>query len=202
MKPALVLSFGYSDGSIQLLVGRDAGSRIVTRDIYALPDTDLADFSALLISMHSDQRFLANRSRQIAEFLEAGGTVVANGHLAYPFLPEMTGFHAMEGYRLDDIAVKRVAEHPIWEGVVETELTFRRGVAGFYGRVWHAAPAGATVIHVLGQADRPVDFIYPVGNGRVLFHGGNDLWQFAGHDTTGRIVPQFLQWLFAGENAS
>ena len=48
-----------------------------------------------------------------------------------------------------------------------------------------------------------MDFVYRVGAGRVLFHGGNDLWQYAGAtDTTGRIVPQLLDWLFLKEMQS
>ena len=101
----------------------------------------------------------------------------------------MTGFHPLENYGLKDLAVRRLIDHPIWAGVSENDLTFRRGVAGFYGRAWHEPPHGATVVHALGTPDRPLDFIYRVGKGRVLFHGGNDLWQYDGADSAGRIAP-------------
>jgi hypothetical protein len=194
MKPVLALAFGYADGSFSALSGAAAP---VMRDTYALGDVDLDPFAALLISMHSDQRFLATRARQIEDYLAQGGTVIANGHFAYPFLPRMTGFHAIDDYKLDDIAVVRLVDHPIWQGIAVRDLTFRRGVAGFYGRVWHAAPQGASVIHALGRADRPLDFIYPVGRGRVLFHGGNDLWQF-GAGANEQLVPQLMQWIAEG----
>lgn len=200
MKPVLVPSFGCSaDFARALADAAPASDAVVVRDLYDLPDVPLERFSSLLISMHCDQRFLAGRAGQIAAFLDGGGTVVANGHFAYPFLPGMTGFHAIPGYRLEDIALLRVADHPVWEGVSTHDLTFRRGVAGFYARVWHAAPIGASVIHALGRADRPVDFVYPVGRGRILFHGGNDLWQFGGDCSTARIVPQLMRWLDQGE---
>jgi hypothetical protein len=150
--------------------------------------------------MHCDQRFLAGHSGLIEEFLQQGGTVVANGHLAYPFLAGIRGFHPIRNHRLDDLAIIRLVDHPIWSGVSEQALTFRRGVAGFYGRVWHDPPADATVVHALGRQDRPVDFIYPRGRGRVLFHGGNDLWQLGGDDATSRILPQFFQWLFSEDS--
>jgi hypothetical protein len=191
MRPVLALTFGYADGSLNALAGQGAA----LRDVYTLPDIDLAAFGALLISMHSDQRFLATRARQIEEYLTGGGTVVANGHYAYPFLPRMTGFRAIENYTIDDIRVRRLEDHPIWRGVAENDLTFRRGVAGFYGRVWHAAPQDATIIHALGRADRPLDFIYTVGRGRVLFHGGNDLWQFGDSE----LVPRLWGWIGQGE---
>ena len=204
MKPALALSYGFPDGAMAKLASHpDASGRITSRDVYALEhlDLDLDDFGALLISMHLDQRFLAGRAAQIESFLRQGGSVIANGHIAYPFLPGMTGVHPLENYGLHDLAVKRLADHPIWAGVSEGDLTFRRGVAGFYGRAWHHPPEGATVVHALGEPDRPLDFIYPVGKGRVLFHGGNDLWQYGGADSTGRILPQLLRWIFSGERA-
>jgi hypothetical protein len=198
MKPALALSYGFPDGAMAKLEAHpDAQGKIVSRDVYALERLDLDDYGALLISMHLDQRYLASRAAQIEGFLQGGGTVVANGHLAYPFLPGMTGVHALENYGLGDLAVKRLIDHPIWEGVSEHDLTFRRGVAGFYGRAWHDPPTAAVVVHALGVPGRPVDFIYPVGKGRVLFHGGNDLWQYAGSDSAGRILPQLLRWMFA-----
>jgi hypothetical protein len=203
MKPALALSYGFPDGAMAKLAAHPhAQGRIASEDIYGLERLDLNGYSALLISMHLDQRYLASRAAQIESFLWDGGTVIANGHLAYPFLPGMTGFHALQDYGLRDLAVKRLVDHPIWEGVSENDLTFRRGVAGFYGRAWHDPPQRAVVVHALGIPDRPVDFIYPVGKGCVLFHGGNDLWQYGGSDSAGRILPQLLRWMFAAERAA
>lgn len=203
MKPALALSYGFPDGAMANLMSHpDALGRITAHDLYGLQEIDLTKFGSLLISMHIDQRFLASRAEQIESFLQDGGTVMANGHLAYPFLPGVTGFHALENYGLGDLVVRRLVDHPVWAGVSEDDLTFRRGVAGFYGRAWHDPPEGATIVHALGVHNRPLDFIYRVGKGRVLFHGGNDLWQYGSADSTARIVPQLLQWLFFEEGAS
>ena len=203
MKPALFLSNGGSTTAIHKITSRpEALGRIVDHDIYSLPTIELDDYGALLIGMHADQRFLAGRAAQIERFLRGGGTAVANGHIAYPYLPGMAGFHTQPSGRREDLAIIRMAEHPVWHGVSAHDLTFRRGVAGFYGRVWHDAPERAYVINSVGSADKPLDFIYPVGRGRVLFHGGNDLWQFGGADSTSRIVPQLLQWLFDTAPAS
>lgn len=199
MKPALTLSFGYDDGSLSVLADSKVQPPVTARDIYSLPDIDLNDFCALFISMHSDQRFLASRAAQIEDYLVHGGVVVASGHYAYPFLPRMAGFHTVENFKLNDISILRLVEHPIWTGLSEHDLTFRRGVAGFYGRVWHEAPQDALVIHALGQPNRPLDFIYPFGEGRVLFHGGNDLWTFGGADK--QLVPRLMQWIADGRNS-
>src|SRR5687768_6968787 len=125
MKPALALSYGFPDGAMAKLASHpDAMGRIVTHDLYDLPALHLNNFSSLLVSMHVDQRFLASRAEQVASFLQDGGTVVANGHLAYPFLPGVTGFHALENYGLKDLSVRRLLDHAIWAGVSESDLTF------------------------------------------------------------------------------
>ena len=157
-------------------------ARIMPVDIYSLDTQPLEEFSALLIGMHVDQRFLAARGRRLDQFLERGNTVIVSGQIAHPFLRGLAPFQPLRDYRVQDLMVRREAAHPVWDGVVEDELTFRRGVAGFYGRGWHQPPEGATVIHSIGADRHPVDFVYRVGAGRVLFHGGNDLWQYAGGD--------------------
>ena len=198
MKPGLALRFGYDDGSLRALADIKGEPEILLRDIYSLPDIDLNEFSVLFVSMHSDQRFLAARAGQIEEYLVRGGIVVANGHHAYPYLPRMAGFHTIDNYKLSDITVLRLAEHPIWHGIDPHDLTFRRGVSGFYGRVWHDAPPDALVVHALGRPNLPLDFIYPVGRGHVLFHGGNDLWTFGGEDK--QLAPRIMQWVTEGRN--
>ena len=111
-------------------------------DIYSLDTQPLEEFSALLIGMHVDQRFLAARGRRLDQFLEQGNTVIVSGQIAHPFLRGLAPFQPLRGYRVQDLMVRREASHPVWDGVVEDELTFRRGVAGFYGRGWHQPPEG------------------------------------------------------------
>jgi len=120
--------------------------------------------------------------------------------LPIPFCPALAPFQPIENYRLADLAVNRERPHPIWEGVDPQDLTFRRGVAGFYGRGWHQPPEGAAVHSSLGRRRLPLDFTYRLGRGRVLFHGGNDIWQFSSEgDSTRRIVPQLVGWLLSAE---
>jgi hypothetical protein len=197
----LFLTCGLPEGAMIKIARRPENSeRIALADLYSLDTLSIAAFKAILVSMHADQRFLAMHADRLDRYLRHGGTIVANGHIAYPFLNDMAPFRAIEGYRLDDLMVKRETFHPIWNGVAEAELTFRRGVAGFYGRGWHQPPSGATIIHTIGRRRLPLDFIYPVGSGRVLFHGGNDLWQYVDAiDTTGRIVPQLFDWMLPKE---
>lgn len=201
MNKALFLTCGRADGpfaTMAHLAGR--ADRIKSADIYSLDTQPLEEFGALLIGMHVDQRFLAARAERLDRFLDDGGAVTVSGQIAYPFLTGLTLFQPLRNYGVEDLIVRREAAHPVWEGVAEDQMTFRRGVAGFYGRGWHQPPDGATVIHSIGPDRHPLDFVYRAGKGRVLFHGGNDLWQYAGgNDTMSRIAPQLLDWLLPKE---
>lgn len=201
MSSILALTCGHPDGSLAHLAALpDTGRHVRLVDEYELDEIRLDRHAALLVSMHADQRFLATRRARLDRYIRGGGTIVANGHIAYDFLDGLSFFQPIENYRLADLIVNSEAPHPVWAGVSTHELSFRRGVAGFYGRGWHRAPEGAQIHHSLGAERRPLDFTYRLGRGRVLFHGGNDLWQsMSGDDSTSRIAPQLLSWILTPE---
>lgn len=165
--------------------------------LYALAQTDLNAHRALLIPAHADQRYLLTQRDRLTAYLRSGGTVVVNGHVAYPFLPWLTPFVPGVGAGVAGLRVHRAAAHPVFDGVDPEHLTFRRGVAGFYARGTNPAPAGATVLNTLGPDAQPVDWLLALpGGGRLLMHSGNDLWMYAGSpDSAGRLVPQLFGWL-------
>ncbi|MCP9628567.1 hypothetical protein NML43_15845 [Rhodopseudomonas palustris] len=196
MTTIIRFSCGHTTSSAawaERLSGLDCTIRDV--DLYALDAALLGDADALLIGMHMDQRFLQANAARLGDYVAAGGIAVVNGHIAHPFLPGLSPVRPLGGGSLADLTVARAVAHPIWDGVALDDLTFRRGVAGFYGHAWHLPPHGSTVIHTLGPEARPLDFIYPVGRGRVLMHGGNDLWSFGGDDSSRRLLPQLMSWL-------
>lgn len=64
----------------------------------------------------------------------------------------------------------------MWQGVDAAELTTRKGVSGFYARGYpQKLPAGAVVTTRIGREQLPLDYVYPLGDGYVLVHSGNDL---------------------------
>lgn len=195
----LVLTTGFEEGAAARLARAPGmAARITALDQYDLDAACLAGPRALVIGMHCDQRHLAARAGLIADFLGRGGRVVASGHHAYPFLPGIGDFQPTPQPTLSDLMIHRLADHPVWAGVEGRDLSFRRGVAGFYGRGWHQPPDGALVVNGIGPDRRPLDFVYRVGAGAVLFHGGNDLTGYGGPgDTAGRILPQLLVWMIA-----
>jgi len=198
---ALLLDCEQAEGGVHLLMTRpDLGSRLDVAPLYELERTELSGYRGLLVGLHVDQRYLAARRPQLEAFLAGGGTVVFCGHVAYPFLAELSAYRPISGYKAADLVVARVAEHPVWAGVDVADLTWRRGVAGFYGRGGNPPPAGATVVHTLGPKAVPVDFVCrPAVGGRLLVHAGADLWGYLETDgTAARMAPQLLDWLAAG----
>ncbi|RVT89984.1 hypothetical protein EOD42_24135 [Rhodovarius crocodyli] len=195
MPSILMLTYGHAaETGAALRRFAAPGRDVVPRDQYALDEEPLEHHAALVIGMHADQRHLAARAGRLAGYLAQGGTIAASGHLAYPFLPDVSGFQPLPTGHLDDLRIHREAAHPIWAGVSEQDLTFRRGVAGFYGRGWHIPPPRARVLHSVGREHRPLDIMWRHGKGRVLLHGGNDLWSFGAGD----IARNLFDWLLAG----
>jgi len=57
-------------------------------------------------------------------------------------------------------------------------------------------PEGATVINGIGPYRLPVDISYPLGDGALLAHAGNDLAGFADPQrSTRHLAERLLDWL-------
>jgi len=200
MIDALLLDCEQTEGGHDVLLRTPAfGTRVDLVAMHALERVDLAAYRGLLVSIHADQRHLARRRAQLEAFLAGGGAIVVCGQVATPFLDELRPFEPMRDYRLDDLRVNLERPHPVWAGVDADHLTFRRGVAGFYGRGHNPPPPGATTINTLGPRRVPVDFVCrPKAGGRLLVHAGADLWGYLDAGTSAaRLAPQLLDWLAA-----
>ncbi len=173
---------------------------VVSHPLRALTDEQILASDALLVPAHIDQRALSARSAVLGRFLDQGGTLVLNGHMVYPVLPELAAFVPAAERGLEGLVVERVEAHPVFDGVNVDDLSFRRGVAGFYGRGANPPPPGARVLHRLKRDGSPLDWVWrrPAG-GQVFMHGGNTLWMYVEDPTSAaRIGPQLLRWLRAG----
>ena len=174
-------------------------------DHYMLGEIDLGRYRALLLPSHLDQRYFGGISDAISRFLDGGGTLVFNGHVAWPMLPEFQPFVPLPKLSLENLRVHRLVDHPVFDGVDPEDLTFRRGVAGFYARGHNPPPEGAVALNGVGPERLPCDWLYerPAG-GRILMHCGNELWMYAGAtDTSAARIPQQLcRWATGQERIS
>lgn len=181
-------------------------------DIYDLGTTSLSGVTGILITGMCDQRHLGRNREQLEAFVRGGGRILFNGHVIEPFLPGLPKWRKLQYTRPADLVIERATEHPVWAGVDVSELLYRTGVpgphtperlseigvAGFYGRGYTLRlPEQATVINTIGQLRAPIDYVYPIGDGEVLVHGGLDLGVFAATPgtTLTALGPNIVSWL-------
>lgn len=153
----------------------------------------------LLVSMHADQVFLERHSSWFERFLDGGGRLVFCGHVERPSIHGLAPFVPLVRPRLVDLVVNRLAPHAVFDRWRGEALTFRKGVAGFFGRGHNPPPPGARVINGLGAPLAPVDWEWQrPGGGRLLVHGGNDLWgTFEDEAENAILMEALLNWLAA-----
>lgn len=179
----------------------EVGDRVEVVDLYDLPSTDLTPHVGLVVTAMADQEFLSAHRRTVVRFLADGKVVIFCGHLLRPWLPGCAPFVPAPIASFRDYAVRLTEPRTIFAGVDPDDLTYRRGVAGFFARGHHPQPAGAEVLATLagGQSTTWIDRTSTPGT--VFVHAG-DLFSFADSGSTAtRVVPQLLDWAVAEGSA-
>lgn len=180
-------------------------------DLYDLPAACTSEVTGVYLAGDADQEYLLEQRELLDSFVTRGGRVVVNGHVQRRFLTGLTRWRTLDFRNPRDLTLTRVTEHPVWAGTDPRSFLYstgvpgpvpfaeleRIGVAGFYGRGWYAdLPEGARVVHTVGTTYAPLDYDYPLGAGRVLVHGGNDLLQFASAARgTAQLQHRLVRWL-------
>lgn len=170
--------------------------RAVSLDMYDLPDTDLHQFRAVILPMFTDQEMLLRQKAQIRRFLDDGRILVWSGHLFHPWLPGAGMFRAHKITKATDYTIYPAVPHPIFKNVDLNELTYRKGVAGFFSRGSHQPPPGADVLLTFEDGDPMVYLDRVSSGGTMIVHAGNNLFGYASEkagDTT--LGNQFVRWL-------
>jgi hypothetical protein len=185
------------------LAAADAAGRVRIVPQYGFDDLDLAGVPGLFVGMHADQIHLERRRAALDAFLDGGRAIVWSGHVAREVVTGLARFVALPAPRLDDYRVRPLMPHPVWAGIEPEAMTFRRGVAGFYGRGHNPPPPGAVAVNGLGPVAAPVDWEWRrPGGGRILMHAGNDLWSlFDDGALNATVVARLLDWITDGGNA-
>jgi hypothetical protein len=148
--------------------------RIDHLDCYRLDQVDLAGYQGLIIAGMVDQEYLLRHRDRIAAYLAGGGVLVFGGHLHRDWLPGCSPFVPLPHPTLAAYRVAEVAEHPLFDGLGPDELTFRRGVAGFFARGHHPPPPGVEVLVRLGGGE-PAIYLDRVSTaGTVLVQATSD----------------------------
>ncbi|MGH3801361.1 MAG: hypothetical protein ACRDTD_14740 [Pseudonocardiaceae bacterium] len=164
--------------------------RVERVDCYALGSTDLDRYAVLIITSTVDQEHLARHRAVLRSFLEGGGVVIFGGHLYRDWLPGASPFVPLAERKLTTYQVVEVAEHPIFRGLQPDELTFRRGVAGFFARGHHPVPDGAQVLTRLAGGE-PATYLDQVSTaGTILVQASSDLLGYCGEALLGWAIAE------------
>jgi len=168
-------------------------------DLYMVGEADLTCYAALIVPAMADQEHLARHRDVVRDYLDAGGVVVFGGHLHRNWLPGVASFVPLDPPSLRGYRVADIADHPVFDGVEADDLTFRRGVAGFFARGHHPVPESAEVLVRLAGGE-PATYVDRVSTrGTILVQASCDLLGYAGSvgGTAQRIPEQLLPWLRA-----
>lgn len=172
------------------------GAEVEAVDAYELPRTDLGRFVGLVIQGMVDQELFYRQRGLIRSFLDEGKVVVWSGQLFRPWLPGCGILVPATIRSYHDYTVHIVTPHPVFDGVDPTDLTYRRGVAGFFARGHHPLPEGAEVILALAGGEPIVYVDRTTTAGTILSHAGTGLLGWADSTSTAaRINAQVLAWI-------
>lgn len=173
------------------------GHEIVILDQYELAPASLSQIDGLLLGQHLDERHLAEHRSMLDAYLAQGGAIAVMGPVALPCLTHLTPHQPVGTGRRDDWLLEMGSVHPVTAGVDPDDLTYRRGVVGFWARGSIAPPDGAQVLTRFAASGVVADWAWsPRGGGRLYVHPGNDVWGYAGDGTSAaRVFPQLLDWM-------
>ena len=175
------------------------GHEIAVLDQYALSPKNLDGIDGLLLGQHLDERHLTEHRDTLDAYLEQGGAIAVMGPVALPFLTHLAPHEPVGTGRRDDWLLELGAAHPIMAGVDPDDLTYRKGVVGFWARGSIAPPDGAHALTRFTASGVVADWAWsPPAGGRLFVHPGNDVWGYAGDGTTAaRVFPQLLDWMMS-----
>jgi len=166
-------------------------------DYYELPNADLSPYICMIITGSVDQEFMMKHKAIIRDFLDSGKVVVFGGHLFRSWLPGAGHFIPRTIHEHWDYHITPVnPDHPFFAGVELHELTYRKGVAGFYARGHHPMPQGAEALLQLPGGE-PTMYIDRVSTqGTLLVSAGATLLSYGLPEmTTAVMKPRVLAWI-------
>ncbi|NWL89198.1 phosphate starvation-inducible protein PhoH [Paenibacillus sp. 79R4] len=192
----LLLNSGtYFSTQTATALQQDLGISVL--DMYSLPDYDLSAHKFLVIDNYVDQELMNQHSGLIGEFLDQGKILVFSGNLFLPWLPGGSLFVPKTIRDHQDYTVTLTGLHSIFEGVNPDDLTYNKGVSGFFARGHHPIPPHAEVLLTLPGGE-PITYIDRHSTkGTILVHSGNNLLGYThSRNTSGRIGAQLIRWLY------
>ncbi len=184
------------DSGAELMFESGEQSHYATIDQYELGEADLRPYICLIIGGSCDQEFLTKHRDIVRSFLDEGKIVIFGGHLFRPWLPGGSDFIPREIRSHADYHITIVQEEPFFAGVNPLELTYRKGVAGFFARGHHPLPEGAIPLLALPDGEPTLYIDRSSTGGTLLVSSGATLLGFDRfEDSTRPITERLLRWI-------
>ena len=197
----LLLDSGVSFSSLTARLSEE-NSKMKVIDQYDFPNYDLtaSGHKFLLIDEFIDQELMFAQKDKIRAFLDEGNILMFSGHLFREWIPGASIFVPKTiNSHLDYVVT--VLDHPIFEGVQSEDITYNRGVSGFFCRGHHPIPEGVEVLLELPGGE-PITYIDRVSSkGTILMHSGRNLLRYRHrNNSAGRIGEQLEKFLYEEYN--
>lgn len=174
----------------------DSNMKVI--DQYLLPAYDLleAGHKFIVIDEFIDQELMFEQKDRIQDFLNEGNILFFSGHLFRYWIPGASLFVPKTIHNHLDYKVT-VLDHPIFDGVLSEDVTYNKGVAGFFCRGHHPIPEGAEVLLRLA-GEEPITYIDRISSrGTIIVHAGRNLLKYRHSiNSAGRIGEQFQRFLY------
>ncbi|MGM1048977.1 MAG: phosphate starvation-inducible protein PhoH [Bacillota bacterium] len=185
-------AFGLQNRTTRFLV-----ENFTQHDQYDFATLNLERFKCIIVHDFIDQEYMFKHKGKISSFLDKGKIVIFSGQLFKEWLPGCSIFTPKTIHSYADYEISIAAPHPIFKDVKSDDMTYNKGVAGFFARGTHSpVPAKAEVLLTLPD-DMPVTYIDRHSTkGTILVHAGRDLFAYRMQNkSTDRISTQLLQWI-------
>ncbi|NHN32530.1 phosphate starvation-inducible protein PhoH [Paenibacillus agricola] len=179
----------------------DPNTKVLDQYDFASYDFLEAGHKFLVIDEFIDQELMFEQKDRIRNFLDQGHVLFFGGHLFRYWIPGASLFVPKTIHSHLDYKVT-VLDHPIFEGVLSDDITYNKGVSGFFSRGHHPIPEGAEVLLRLA-GEEPITYIDRLSSqGTIVVHAGRNLLKYRhGNNSAGRIGEQFYRFLYAEHQA-
>ena len=165
-------------------------------DYYDFTDLNLENYKCIAIPPFIDQEYMYTQKEKINSFLNKGNILVFSGNLFKPWIPGTKNYIPKEITQHKDYEIHFCKNHPIFEGVTLHEMSYRKGIAGFFARGFYPTPDDSENILRLGENEIVTYIDRKNSKGTILIHSGNDLFSYTeAGNTTGKIGMQTFNWV-------
>lgn len=170
---------------------------------YEIGTFDFTEFDVIIVPNFADQENLYMHKNVVEKFLNEQKIVAFFGHLFRAWLPGASLFMPEKIKHFSDYNLYPENNSTIFSGVLTEDMTFTKGVAGFFARGYYHADEHSEIHlkfksgHVCSYVDRHST------RGTIFVHGGRSLLSYHSEGKTTDILrPQFIKWLHDETKAS